>query len=335
MTLVEPTGRSWRDENEVIFNETVEAAAYDLGIPALAVEKDYWVCQALRAIETSAPGETIFKGGTSLEKLRLINRFSEDLDLLVIGTYPTKGATERAMKRMCSAAESALPGCVQQKDKSGGKPGSLHRSVYLTLPLGPQEPDSAIADPGAILIELGQSGGSHPARRHDVTSLLGRQLSERGFDTAGFVDLAPFEVQILHPGRTLIEKLLRVNNFAIDDERRLDRDGWPRIGRQFYDIWALLGDKDVRDLLADAEESSTVMTDCVRVSQDFRPDLPPPTGGFSKCQAFDPAWEHSPLLREQHGVAMKSLYYGSGSGPSFDDVIERVREYADLLDIAA
>lgn len=45
-------------------------------------------------------------------------------------------------------------------------------------------------------------------------SLLARALDEAGVTIADFPDLAPFEVRVLHPGRTLIEKLLRVNNFA-------------------------------------------------------------------------------------------------------------------------
>lgn len=50
-----------------------------------------------------------------------------------------------------------------------------------------------------------------------------------------FADLAPFDMRMLHPGRTLLERLLRVNNFVIDEARRSDH-GCPRIGRQFYDI---------------------------------------------------------------------------------------------------
>jgi hypothetical protein len=59
---------------------------------------------------------------------------------------------------MCAAAQNALPGSVAAKRNSGGKPGSMHRSVYLSAPLSPQSSSFAIADPGGILVELGQSG---------------------------------------------------------------------------------------------------------------------------------------------------------------------------------
>ena len=41
-------------------------------------------------------------------------------------------------------------------------------------------------------------------------------------------------MSVLHPGRTLIEKLLRMNNFSQASDSERDAKGWPRIGRQFY-----------------------------------------------------------------------------------------------------
>ena len=50
-----------------IFNQ----ASIKTGIPAYAVEKDWWV-------------HLVFKGGTSLSKAwKLIDRFSEDIDLAI------------------------------------------------------------------------------------------------------------------------------------------------------------------------------------------------------------------------------------------------------------
>ena len=54
-----------------------------VGLPAYAVEKDWWVVQTLRTIFQMEVGQhLLFKGGTSLSKAwGLINRFSEDIDL--------------------------------------------------------------------------------------------------------------------------------------------------------------------------------------------------------------------------------------------------------------
>ena len=88
-----------------------------------------------------------------------------------------------------------------------------------------QPTSDTLADPGGILVELGQSGGPHPSDRLPVTGILARQLAQAGIDIEEFADLAPFHMLMLHPGRTLLEKLLRVNNFVIDEARRSDHDG--------------------------------------------------------------------------------------------------------------
>ncbi|WAX56210.1 nucleotidyl transferase AbiEii/AbiGii toxin family protein [Jatrophihabitans cynanchi] len=128
--MTNPEARRWRDAAPEQFAAAILAAAEQLGVLPLAVEKDYWVCEALRAITLSHPGEVIFKGGTSLEKLRIIRRFSEDLDLLVVGGHPSDNATKNALKAMLNSAATASLG--EPSDvKSGGKQGSYWRRGYL------------------------------------------------------------------------------------------------------------------------------------------------------------------------------------------------------------
>lgn len=276
----------WRDAEPEQFATAVAVAAEQLGVLPLAVEKDYWACEALRAVTLSRPGEVVFKGGTSLEKLRIIRRFSEDLDLLVVGEYESNRAAERALKSMIEAAATST-GSQAKGGRSGGKPGSFHRSAYLAPALFHAGDSSAIADAAAILVELGQSGGPNPHCDRQVTSLLARQLDIAGFDITTWLDLAPFDVAILHPGRTLIEKLLRVNNFASDATAHDGIHGWPRIGRQFYDVWALLGSDEVLKFLRDRTTVAAVLANCYEISQAFTPDRPVPSGGFAASPAFD------------------------------------------------
>ncbi|HEY3381038.1 MAG TPA: nucleotidyl transferase AbiEii/AbiGii toxin family protein, partial [Vicinamibacterales bacterium] len=63
-----------------------EEAGRRLGLSAGSVEKDLWVCWTLRTLfrlPSSGPHLT-FKGGTSLSKgWKLIERFSEDIDIVI------------------------------------------------------------------------------------------------------------------------------------------------------------------------------------------------------------------------------------------------------------
>lgn len=325
---------TWRDAEQEQFAAALLAAAEQLGVLPLAVEKDYWVCEALRAITNSHPGEVVFKGGTSLEKLRIIRRFSEDLDLLVVGDYASNRSAERALKSMVEAAASVTVG-GPIAGRSGGKPGSFHRSAYLAPPMAHSAASGAIADASAILIELGQSGGPNPNETERVESLVARQLNAAGFDTSEWSDLAALEVAVLHPGRTLIEKLLRVNNFASDPDIQAGTHGWSRIGRQYYDVWALLGRQDVLDLLADRSTTGEILTSCFEISLAFVPDKPLPHGGFAACTAFHSDGPLASRLRSEHEVAMRDLYYGTDEPPTFDDVLERIQLSRELLDIEA
>ena len=158
--------RTWREANASIFQPTVARAAQNLGIPALAVEKDYWVCQALRAMEAAHPGVTVFKGGTSLEKMGIVARFSEDLDLIVTGSIGGGIAGPKFLKTLCEAAQTATGGTLTD-GRHSGKPGSLGRPASARRPA--VEP-------------------------REVTSLLARQLSAT-VNVSDFPDLAAFSVR--------------------------------------------------------------------------------------------------------------------------------------------
>jgi hypothetical protein len=71
---------------ERIRQELFRETARRMGIHEAIVEKDFWICLTLEILFSSATwgDKLIFKGGTSLSKVfRLIDRFSEDVDLIL------------------------------------------------------------------------------------------------------------------------------------------------------------------------------------------------------------------------------------------------------------
>ncbi len=325
---------NWRRNDERAFNATVVLAAANLDISALAVEKDYWVCEALRAIETAFPQRAVFKGGTSLEKMGIVQRFSEDLDVMVVGDIGRSSAAPSLLKAMFKAAADVTGGTFTNVI-SGGKKETYWRKGDLEFPaFNSVDRDTALADPNSILLELGQSTGFNPFVDREVTSLLSRALSDR-IDTTSFDDLRPFSMQMLHPGRTLIEKLLRVNTFATMSDNRRKPEYWTRIGRQYYDLWALLDQPQVLEFLGDRDEVNAIAKNCIEESIRFGGDEPIPTGGFARSPAFDPVGKLTPRLRREHELTMIELYYGPVPGPSFDEVLVRVHDHGDLLAISS
>jgi predicted nucleotidyltransferase component of viral defense system len=70
-----------KTEKKAIF----QAIATEMGMKPFAVEKDWWVSRTLEIIfQMDIAKHLVFKGGTSLSKAwKLINRFSEDIDLAI------------------------------------------------------------------------------------------------------------------------------------------------------------------------------------------------------------------------------------------------------------
>ena len=83
--------------NRELFEQAILRTADATGIAASIIEKDYYVTEFLRRMTSYQP-DMVFKGGTSLSKCyKLIQRFSEDIDLNV-EDRPSEGQ-RKALKR--------------------------------------------------------------------------------------------------------------------------------------------------------------------------------------------------------------------------------------------
>lgn len=77
--------------NKELFNELVSLVSDFYKIDSALIEKDYFVTLILEELTKRVP-KLLFKGGTSLSKCyKIINRFSEDIDLTLDGNYHTQG----------------------------------------------------------------------------------------------------------------------------------------------------------------------------------------------------------------------------------------------------
>lgn len=119
----------------------------------------------LRAATAPLDGvdEFVFKGGTSLSKAYgIIERFSEDIDLLVITT-----ATGKALKRVLRAvADRTSTDLGIEHERAHEGRGFLNaRYTY------PARREVEFLSPG-VLLEMGSPGGPLPNQRRSVQSLM-------------------------------------------------------------------------------------------------------------------------------------------------------------------
>jgi predicted nucleotidyltransferase component of viral defense system len=319
----------FRDRTE--FGPTIDAAGERLGISPTAVEKDYWVSEVLRVMASEFAGDFILKGGTSLSKgYRLIQRFSEDIDILVLPGSRGRDATDKLMKRMSDRAAAGVGGTAT---RFGEAETGRHRSYDIHYPTLRSATDLIRT---SVLLEMGVRGGAEPSDSMAIGYVLGDVLAEAGTDLSDFSDLGPFEVVVLHPGRTLLEKLVGVHaearRLAADPFRAADR----RTGRHFYDIYELLADQPVRDLLADRSAVERILEEvaATTLAHFTKPgetvEVRPP-GGFANSPAFKLASDVSERLRAAYEETMPELYFGTGRLPSWEAIARRVIENRGLL----
>lgn len=307
----------YRDRSD--FPETIDAAAERLGVSATIVEKDYWVTQALRVLAHNFRGDFIFKGGTSLSKAyRLIERFSEDIDILIV-ERPTKGATHRLMRKMAEAVEQELNGPTTPDGSREGEHRNVRIGYRARRQSGEIRPD--------VLLEAGIRGGRQPSERKSVGCLLAEILQNA--EASGFEDLEPFDIDVLHPGRTLMEKLALLHS-----EIGAGPAGQTaaRHVRHYYDIHMLLGDDHALAVLRDRKEFQHILESIREVNAKwFGNGEQRPPGGWAASPAFDAQMDDYERLREAYDSAMNDLYLGRDDRPSLDEIFARVKDLAEML----
>lgn len=229
-----------------------------MGLQAVSVEKDFWVCWTLRELFTM-PGigeHLTFKGGTSLSKAwKLIQRFSEDIDIIVdkeVLGFSGDEAPDRAPsnKQRKVRLEKLMDACriwVQ-----GTLLPALEARLRFTLgetgwklEVDPDMPDGqcllfyypSVFNPGSagyvrpvVKIELGARSDDWPHGENPIQPYVIEFFPALDADAA-------FAVRVLAAERTFWEKacLLHEETF-----RPLEKPRKIRMARHYYDLWALL-----------------------------------------------------------------------------------------------
>ncbi len=233
------------------FAAAVAVTAQQLGLAAVLVEKDYWVCYVLRALADSPYRDrVVFKGGTALSKAYgLIERFSEDVDLAIAGT---EGWTNNQVKKlMDEAARRITQGLDADPAAVGTVRGSHFRKTAHRFPTA-HDPAALLPQlrAGAVLLEINAFARPYPSHLRSVQSYIGQVLTERSqLAAVAEYGLAAFEVLTLALERTIIEKILALvrAGYAPDPLAELQA----KI-RHTYDLHQLLQRPELRTFLGSA-----------------------------------------------------------------------------------
>lgn len=199
--------------NKELFKDAVSVTANQLNIPPEFVEKDYWVTFSLHKIFNNEIGkDAIFKGGTALSKCyNLIDRFSEDIDLVVIRR---EGESDSKLKSKIKSISELVASILPEENVEGitQKMGMNRKTAHSYDRIFEENYDQVRS---IIVLESTWLGYHEPYSKKHIVSFVGNMMIENNqAEIASENGLLPFELLALDPTRTICEKIMSLVRFS-------------------------------------------------------------------------------------------------------------------------
>jgi len=247
-------------ENQQLFDQAIRATEQHKQLREVYIEKDYWVTFALHSIFNSDIGdEAVFKGGTALAKcFGLIERFSEDIDLVVLRKEGESGnRLTNKIKAISKVVSAVMPEIkvegITQKMGMNRKTGHSYPRVFKG-DLG------QVRD--VVIVEATWLGNFEPYTETSISTFIYEMMVANGqHELAKEYGLLPFGIKVLDPQRTICEKIMSLVRFSYSEDPVEDLRNKVR---HTYDLTQLLKTKDLITFF-DSEEFEKML---LKVAQD-------------------------------------------------------------------
>ena len=307
------------------FGNLLNILETDKGIISQLIEKDYWIMHVLYGLKQQG-FEFELKGGTSLSKgYRIIDRFSEDIDIhikppssILVETNPKNTKPRDVQSRRdfyeWLAKTIKIDGIVSIERDTAFDDEQYYRSGGIRLQYEKVTADASGVKEG-ILLEVGFD---------TVTPNRPITISSWAFDKASaiagieFSDNRAIDIFCYHPGFTFVEKLQTIaTKFRQEQDSKSER---PNLMRQYYDLFCLLGNEEVKRFIGTEEYNKHKITRFPKIDLDIP---------IAKNEAYllsDLALRARFAKRYQDTA---SLYYKSQ--PKFEVLLERIHGFLDRL----
>src|SRR5690554_2833749 len=223
-------------KNISLYRDAIRFTAQQMKLKPEYIEKDYWVTYALFTIFKSEIGkDTVFKGGTALSKCyQMIERFSEDIDLVVLRREGEKDSRLKSKLKMISReVETVLPEVALEgiTHKMG-----MNRKTAHSYSKEFKGDYGQVRD--VIILESTWLGYYEPYTTKSIVSFVGQMmLDTQQTQIAKENGLLPFELLVLEPIRTICEKIMSLVRFSYSENPMEDLK---KKIRHTYDLHQLL-----------------------------------------------------------------------------------------------
>lgn len=234
-----------------LFTDVILAAAEYFSILPTYIEKDYWITHSLSLMsQSNDAGKLVFKGGTSLSKAyRLVDRFSEDIDIAVINSSSFTG---NQLKTLIKKVVKEMTDGLQEVQVDGvtSKGSHFYKAVYAYPNVLGQTPKSAVSS-GNLLVEINTFANPYPFEAKQIKSFITDFLEQTNNQhLISEYSIDPFSINVLDKRRTMIEKLVSLIRFSFSENPSLAITS--KI-RHFYDLYFLANDAECSKYLQSSD----------------------------------------------------------------------------------
>ena len=298
------------------------------GVSPAIIEKDFWVCWVLKQIFSSEELQPhfVFKGGTSLSKVfGLIDRFSEDVDMILdwrlLGYglkedpyqhQPSNTKQNRFNQEFSTRAKAYIRETLLPKLEA-----SFCVCPGISMAISDKDPQAVLVTYPAtfeldylrptVLLEIGPLASYVPNMEATIQPYAAEEFPK-------IFDDPDCPVIAIKAERTFWEKAT-----ILHQQARQPRDMPRRYSRHYYDMYCLAGSKHRAAALADLD----LLQDVVDFKSRFyrcpwaKYELAAP-GTFKLI----PKDEHIPALKNDYQAMGEMIF---GKRPEFEDILETLQ----------
>lgn len=315
--------------------EILNQASNTTGLPAIAIEKDWWVTLALKAsFALKYSTSIVFKGGTSLSKgWNLIERFSEDIDLAMDRKFfgfegdISKSKIKNLRKASCEFISTTF---LEDITKLFAEWKAIEECKLNAQPIADSDKDPQVIEihynsvldksdylPQRVLIEVSSRSLMEPSENRAINSILSTTFPSQEFATK------PFGISTVLPQRTFLEKVFLLHEEFSQGAAKIRID---RLSRHLYDLEKLMDTAHAKAAIKDTALYNSIVTHREKFNSlrglDYANHIP------SKIKIVPPdtvikAWE------KDYQVMVQYMIYGDPL--NFNCLIKRIQELQERI----
>lgn len=327
----------WLDLPDATKQNAYVQIAEQTGMSAFAVEKDWWVSRTLQIIfQMPIAKHLIFKGGTSLSKAwKLINRFSEDIDLAIdkefFEGYTGALSKSRITKLRKEAGAYTTTSFFNDLKEEFSKRG-LNKLYFKVIEAKESDQDPRIIEifyPNIIKpptdyilprvqIEIGCRSLREPFSIKELGALVDEVYADNNFAEP------LFKVPTVNAERTFLEKL-----FLLHEEfhRPTEKIRVDRLSRHLYDVYRLTKEEIAIKAISDKELYETIVAHRYKFSRvagvDYNTHNPETINPIPTPAIID-------LWKSDYSKMQQDMIYEKKQ-PAFDDLINNLHNLRTIL----